>query len=242
MAIGVNKLPDLSKFREFLFPLIVVVLIILSGVLVVKPKLGEILKARGELGKQKDELAQLSQKIAILQGYDRSELEARANQVVKVLPVDKNGPLIFASLRSLANENDLEISGLDVQIGEISTGSGKIQTKGNKETFPSLTISLSVSGDRGDLYKFFKSVESISPLMRIKQISLDQEEDVLESKLELETYYLASPEFIGKADRTIIPTSPEEEEVYQEIKGYQAALSQTSLPMMTSGKENPFTY
>jgi len=242
MKIGINKLPGLSKFREFLFPLIVIVLIVLSGVLVVKPKLGEILKVRGELGKQKDELAQLSQKMAILQGYDRSELEARANQIVKVLPIDKNGPLIFASLRSLASENDLEIHGLDVQIGEISTESGKIQTKGNKESFPSLTISLSVSGDRGDLYEFFKSVESISPLMRIRQISLNQEEDIFESKLELETYYLASPEFIGKADRTIIPISSEEEEVYQKIKGYLTVLSQTSLPLMTSGKENPFTY
>ncbi|HUV43031.1 MAG TPA: type 4a pilus biogenesis protein PilO [Patescibacteria group bacterium] len=242
MKIGINKLPGLSKFREFLFPLIVIVLIVLSGVLVVKPKLGEILKVRGELGKQKDELAQLSQKMAILQGYDRSELEARANQIVKVLPIDKNGPLIFASLRSLASENDLEIHGLDVQIGEISTESGKIQTKGNKESFPSLTISLSVSGDRGDLYEFFKSVESISPLMRIRQISLNQEEDIFESKLELETYYLASPEFIGKADRTIIPISSEEEEVYQKIKGYLTVLSQTSLPLITSGKENPFTY
>jgi Tfp pilus assembly protein PilO len=241
MEIKIKRLPDLSKFRDFLLPLMAIILIVLSAVFLVKPKFNSILKARRELSKQKTELAQISQKITILQGYDQTELEARANQSVKVLPVDKNGPLIFANLRSLASENDLEVHNLDVQIGEISTSSGKTKTtKGKQTASPSLTISLSISGDRDDLYEFFKSVESIAPLIRLQQISFSQEEDVAESKLELETYYLASPEFIGQAGRTIVSISPEEEEIYQEIKDYQTVSSQTTLPLMTSGKENPF--
>jgi len=240
MKIETNKLSELSKYRSYFFPVLVVILMVVSIMTILKPRLNDLLKTRGNLAKQKEELAQLTQKIVILEGYDQNELETRANRILKVLPTEKNGPLIFATVRSLADEHNLEISTLSVEVGEIATESA--QPKRKEELIPSLGIQLGVSGSLDDLYDFLETIESIVPLMGIEAVATSREETTIESKIQLSAYFLAAPKDIGRVDRQIIPITSEEEEVYQKTSRYQTPTVGTSLPYVGSGKENPFTF
>ncbi len=240
MKIETGKLPELSKVQIYLFPLVVVILIVISTIAILKPKLDDLLKTRGNLTKQKKELAQLTQKVTVLEGYDQDELKDRVNKILRVLPKEKDAPLILVTMRSLANDYSLEISSLMIDVGELATESAELKTK--KETLPSLNIQLSVSGSLGDLYDFLEAIESTTPLMRIDHVSIDREGTTIESSIDLFTYHLAAPQDIGKVSRQITPLSSEEEEIYQKLSRYQPAIVGTRLPYVGSGKENPFEF
>lgn len=240
MKVGAGKLSELNKFRNFLFPGVVVILIIVSAMTILKPKLNDLLRTRRSLAKQKEELAQLTKKAAVLEGYDRNELDKRANQMLKVLPKEKDGPLIFATVRTLVGEHSLELESLDVEVGEMATESA--QSKRKKELIPSLGIQLSVVGSLNDLYDFLEAIETTTPLMQVKLVSISREGTTIEANIQLVTYYLVAPEDIGRVSRQIIPLTSKEEEVYQKLSHYQPASIGTSLPYVSSGKENPFTF
>lgn len=236
----ISKLPNLTKYRVFLFPGAVVVLIILSMVMILKPKANDLLGLRKGLSKQKEELAQLSQKVAVLEGYDQSELKTRTNQVLKALPAEKDAPLLLATMRSLTNEYNLELESLNIDVGEVSTESAEPTTK--EKPLPSLDLLLSVSGSLNDLYEFLSGVESTSPIIRINQVDITREGDSTEAKIQLSSYYLVIPTDIGKASRQIIPITLEEEKIYQQLSRYKPAVVETALPSVVSGKENPFVF
>jgi len=240
MKIETGNLPKLSKFRVYLFPLVVVILIVVSTVAILKPKLDDLLKTRANLAKQKKELAQLTQKVTVLEGYDQDELKDRVNKILKVLPKEKDAPLILVTTRSLVNDYNLEISSLTIDVGELATESAKPKTK--EETLPFLSIQLSVSGSLNDLYDFLEAIESTTPLMRIDHMSIDREGTTIESSIELFTYHLAAPQDIGKVARQITPLNSEEEEIYQKISRYRPGFAGTRLPYVGSGKENPFEF
>lgn len=239
MKLEVGKLSELSKHRSYLFPGVVVILILVSAMTILKPKLNDLLETRRGLAKQKQELAQLTQKVALLEGYDQNELNTRVNQILKVLPTEKDGPLILATVRSLVADYDLELESLNVEVGEIATEAAEPKRK--EELLPSLSIKLSVTGSLDNLYNFLEAVESTTPLMMIDLVSVNREGTTIESSIQLSTYYLAAPKDIGKAGRQITPITSEEEEVYQKLSRYQSPSVGTSLPYVGSGKENPFT-
>lgn len=240
MKIETGRLSELSKFQSLLFPVVVIILILVSAITILKPRLNDLLETRRDLAKQKKELAQLTQKVAVLEGYDRDELQTRANQVNKVLPKEKDGPLILATIRSLVSDYNLELNNLTIEIGEIATESSEPKRK--EELLPSLTIQLSIAGGLENLYDFFEAIESTTPLMRIDTISISREGSTADSKIQLFTYYLAEPKDIGKVGRQIVPITSEEEEIYQKLSRYQPARVGTKLPYVGSGKENPFTF
>jgi len=246
MKQELGKLPsfskaNLSQFRSFLFPGIIVILIVVSAVTILKPKLDDFLDLRRGLAKQKKELAQLSQKVAVLGGYDQNELKTRVNQVLKVLPIEKEGPFALATVRGLVSENDLELGNLEVEIGKVSTESAEVKSK-KEETLPSLGIQLSVFGSLADLYNFLESVEAKAPIMRVQQVNIDREGTTIDTQIVLSTYYLVVPKEIGKVNRQVVPISAEEEKIYQELSDYQTVGDVAALPYISSGKENPFTY
>jgi len=240
MKIETGRLSELSKFQSLLFPVMVVILILVSAITILKPRLNDLLGTRRDLAKQKRELAQLAQKVAILEGYDQNELQARTNQVNKVLPREKDGPLILATIRSLVSDYNLELSSLTVEVGEIATESAEPKRK--EELLPSLTIQLSIAGGLENLYDFLEIIESTVPLMRVDTVSTAREESTAESNIQLFSYYLAEPKDIGKVGRQVVPITSEEEEVYQKLSRYQPASVGTKLPYVGSGKENPFTF
>lgn len=231
----VSKLPNLSQYRNYLIPIVLVVLMLISGVMILKPKAEEVFGLRGDLSRQKIELAQLTQKLAILEGYDQEELKYRAERMLRVLPTEKNGPLVLAVVRSLVGDHNLELVSLTVEIGEISTESAQ-----SKEPLPSLEVSASVTGSLDDLGSFLNALESATPIMRVKGLSISREGKTVESNISLSTYYLSVPKDIGKPSRRINIITQEEEEVYQELSRYQLPAVGKELPSVSSGKENPF--
>lgn len=235
-----RKKIEFGKYKNLLFPVLVVILILFSVITILKPKIDELFKLRKNISKQKEELALLSQKVAILESYDQNELKTRVNQIAKVLPAEKNGPLGLVIFRSLTSEHNLLLDSLDINVGELSTESAKPKTK--EEVLPSLEININISGSLDDFYNFLADVEQTTPITKINQVSMSREGNTVEGKVTLSSYYLNLPKDIGKTTREIIPITLEEEKVFQQVIRFKSAPAGETLPLVTSGKENPFVY
>ena len=231
---------DLNKYRTFLFPGIAVALVILSGMMVLKPKINDLSELKKDIASQKEELSRLSQKVAVLESYDRNELKRRTDQVLKVLPAEKDAPLIMTALRQLMNDHNLELKSLEIGVGDISTESAK-QTSIKKDV-PALDLELSLVGILDDLYEFLNALDSITPLIGVDELQMGREDLVAEAEMELSSYYLLGSEDTSKVDRQIVAITPEEEKIYQEISFYKPVPGSMNLPEVGSGKENPFIY
>lgn len=235
-----ERLTDLGKYRDFLFPGMAIVLILFSFLVILKPRLTDLFQLRRDLGKQKEELARLSQKVAVLEGYDQNELQIRSEQVLKVLPTEKDAPFVLATVRGLTSRHNLELESLTIEVGEISTESA--QTKTKEKALPSLDLQLSVAGSLNDFYDFLSALESTTPIMRINQVDFSRQGTTVEDQIQLSSYYLMVPKTIGKTDRQIIPLTSKEETIYQELSQYKSAPTGETLPLVGSGKENPFAF
>jgi Tfp pilus assembly protein PilO len=236
----VGKVPDVKKYRHFLIPGVVLVLIVLSAILILKPKFDEIMKLRREIAKQKEELTQLSSKVAILSGYDENELKTRTEKLLEVLPAEKDGPLVMATVRVLVSEHNLELQKLTVGVGKIATEAAE---KKIQEPLPSLAVDLDVIGSLEDLNNFLDALEVAAPMMRIRQLTIiREEEETIQSKLQMASYYLTVPTTIGKPTRPVDLITSAEEEAYQKLSDYRLATLEAELPFVSSGKENPFAY
>lgn len=240
MEIEKGKQLDLKKYRAFLFPVVVIVLIALSAVTILKPKINDLSQLRKNLSKQKEELTQLSQKVAVLESYDQNELKKRADTVLRVLPAEKDAPRIIVILRGLVDKYNLELGSLNIKVGDVSTESAEPAVK--DDSLPALQLQLSVTGSLTDFYELLNTLESAAPIFGINQISMSRSGFSVGTKTGLSSYYLAMPKEIGKISRQIIPITPEEENVYEKISGYKSVSTGTSLPFVGSGKENPFTF
>lgn len=235
-----DKQLSLEKYRAFLFPAVVVVLIALSTIMILKPKIDDLSQLRRGLSRQKKELTQLSQKVAVLEGYDQNELKTRANRALKVLPAEKDAPLLMAILRSSVNDYNLELGSLDIRVGEISTESAEPVTK--DKPLPALQLQLDIAGSLNDFYDFLNNLELMAPIFEIDQIAMSRQGSSIGAKMELSSYYLTLPTDIGKMTRQIVPINFEEEKIYQEVSRYKLPSTGMALPLVGSGKENPFVY
>lgn len=119
-----RKVPE--KVKILLIPLVIVLSIIFISILFLKPQISGILAGQREVSLQKDKLAKLTAKAAFLEGLQESELEIKTKTALSFLPAEKDLPGTLATIRNLVNSNGLELRGVQVGPGDISTGSSFI--------------------------------------------------------------------------------------------------------------------
>lgn len=239
------------KARPFLLPGLILIAILFSAILVLKPRLNDVFAQQKKLKREKERLGRLIQKAAALQGLNEYELAAKTEWALKVLPVEKDLPLALSSFRSLSQSADLILTDIKAQPGEISTASAKAEPgdkakaqkkKTQEEAAPSLSFQVSTYGSLGSLANFLSKINLAAPLMRAVNVSLSQSEGEVESQIEIKIFYLGLPEALTSLEQPLPLITREENEVYEKLSGIKILESEVSLQTIESGRENPFTF
>ena len=223
---------------------VIIALVILSALFLVKPKVNEILGARKTIKNEREKLALLTQKAALLESLNQVELNQRVNRTLSVLPVEKDVTLVLSSLKAVALETDLTLFSIGVNPGEISSPSAQKTKKTTKPktVLPSYTFSLQAEGKTEAVKAFIQKIEKISPLLELESLSLSLEDDSVEASIEINAFYLDLPEVIGPYDKPLPLLTKDEEGILQKITGFNPVLTEGLLPFVPSGKENPFAF
>lgn len=231
---------QIEEIKPYVIPGLIFLLILISALFLVKPRLADIIQIQKELKKEKERLSQLTAKLASLESLDVSELTERAELTLKVLPGEKNLPLLLFRLKSLAVKNRLGLE-INTNPGELATDSA--QTKDEK--LPVLSFLLNVNGQMNDLKEFLSQLNQEAPLVRVQSLEISADEKVVlktSSDLTLDSYFLSLPLSLGVSEKPLSLLTPKEEEIYQELSRLKfLEEKEMKFPSLPSGKENPFT-
>lgn len=235
----IRKIPE--KIKILLVPLAIILAIISVSILFLGPQVSGILAGQKEVSLQREKLAKLTAKVAFLEGLQESELEIKTKTALSFLPAEKNLPQTLATIRNLINTHGLELQGVQVGPGDISTGSSFI--KSGKNGLESLGFKIIISGDWTQLKNFLSRVEEVSPLMRIIKAEVSSSLPRAEAILFLDSFSLSLPPTLGASETPMVAISPQEEKIYQQLVKIVPPFQDVSQPSsFPSGRENPFVF
>jgi Tfp pilus assembly protein PilO len=239
---NLKNLTQLRKYQIFIWPLVILLLIFISALVFVKPKVIQILALHKTYSQEKKKLASVTQKASFLESLDQVELASKSKKVLEVLPPEADVAQILLVLKSLAQENGLIFSKIVIDPGGLSTASA--QTKSSKEGIPSLNLSVSVGGEEGNLYSFLQRVENTLPVMKAGGVSLSPKGGGFsEMDFSLQAFFSFLPASLGKIEDPISNLTPQEESIYRQIQELQPVLAEGAFPEgLPVGKENLFSF
>jgi Tfp pilus assembly protein PilO len=234
------SLDELKKeTRPFWLAGLILIMILASTLLILKPKLSEIFSQQRKLKREKERLARLTQKLAALEGLNEYGLSAKTEWALKILPASKDVPRALSGLRTLSEPEDLILTDIKVQPGHISNGEpeGKgTQAKGA----PSLDFQIAAYGSLENLANFLKKVNSVAPLMRVVEVSFSKGGDEIESEIQLKAYYSPLPQSLTALEQPLPSITREENEVYERLSEIEILESESLLQPIEIGREDPF--
>ncbi len=111
----------MRKYRFILIPLVTALIIVLTTSLFALPRFKTIVELKGELNQGKEKLSRLTEKAALLEGFDPYELEKKIEMTEKALPSKKAVAEILATLSSISNETGVFFVGFEISPGEIAS-------------------------------------------------------------------------------------------------------------------------
>ncbi len=232
----------ITKYKSYLIPILVLFIIFVTSLLFLKPKIIGLIEIQKKNSVERKRLAQLSQKVAALEGLDLNELTTKSDSLLKILPAEKDVPNFLAALKMISQQTNVTLKSLKTDPGAISTVSAKTKTKELKG-LPMISFSLIVQGENDKIKDFVQKVENVIPLMRIKIVGLsNREENFVEANLVLNAYFQPLPQNIGLLEQPISLITQEEESTYQTLSGFEPAATESSLPEVVSGRENPCSF
>jgi Tfp pilus assembly protein PilO len=233
---------NLKNLKQFLLPILIIFVILVVTVAVLKPKLETISESRRELIKDKKTLANLTTKVATLEGLARVEFSEKVDVALAVLPAEKNVPGNLSVIKNVALNNGLIVNNITIgEIGEIATISST-EKKAKDSILPSFKVNLSLIGDVKMIKDFISQIQSTAPLMSVENLSISQKKtEIPETRMTIEAYFLPFPKTLGKAEQQLVAITSGEEKIFNRLNEFSFFGSETNLPNLPVGKENLFS-
>lgn len=132
-------------------------------------------KVLAKIRTKSKELDSLTTKVSILSKLDKNVLAERMLTMDAALPPRKDVLLYLTSIDGLSRELGLTLGGLALNPGDISeaTPSSTRKVAENTNGLQSLETEIKIQGNQDSIYTFLRVIESVLPLMQIKNISVD---------------------------------------------------------------------
>ncbi len=233
---------NLKNLKAFILPALIVFLIFIITVFILIPRVRAIVDSRQTLLKDKKTLADLTKKLAALEGLAQVEFSEKVDVALAVLPAEKDVPNNLAVIKNVALNNGLIVNNITIgEIGEISSVSSTGKTAKNA-ILPSFKTTVSLIGEVEMIKNFINQIQSTAPLMSIESVSISQRRtETPETNLEIEAYFLPFPKTLGKPEQQLVAITSGEEKIFSRLNEFTFFRSETNLPNLPVGKENLFS-
>jgi Tfp pilus assembly protein PilO len=232
------KIP--AKIRILLRPILVLVAIVLSGFVVIRPIFFSITKVPTNVKTLEAKLADLQENVAVLDALDETELREQLSALQLAAPAQKNVVGGISAIKVAAFESGTLLSSLETNPGRFTlnaTESAQIYSDlGN-----SFAYEISIMGTYEQIKEFIAKIESKAPLLQVNQMNFSRGADELtEARFRISSYFIEDDIDLGEADEPIAPLSRESMNMLDRAQSLVTVL----LPPQEGsgvGRENPFT-
>lgn len=151
---------------------LVACMLVLIAVIPIYRSASQILR---KISLKESELAELTNKVTILSRLDTNVLRERTEVLDKALPAKKDVLLYLSSIDGLSQELGLTFGGLSLSPGELSEASGsakKTSASSSTDGLQRLETEITMRGSQESVYTFLRTIETVLPLMQIKNVKV----------------------------------------------------------------------
>jgi Tfp pilus assembly protein PilO len=239
------------KLREHFVPVVVAVIIILFSLLFARGIIDRVVKISKENKELKSSLSFLLLKANRLEKTDKKKLDLQISMMEKVFPSKKPSLMLLATLSSLAREEDVVLSGIELAPGRLEkTESEEEDIKRAKATetgkLKDFTVDFSVEGKLSDVSEFVARIERVAPVMKIESFGLKLQKNRetglptgrIKASLTVMVFYQAPPQNIGPVEQKLPDYSEEENALLAILSEFETEAS--LLPSVPVGQEDLF--
>lgn len=225
------------NYGLFLWPLLVLVVMIVLFVKIDLPKIGEIDVVRRELSGIQERLSRLVTKSNILASQDNNKLQEDLDKINFVLPDGKDAPSILRVVDFAATASGATLQTLDLSPGKIASFAANLP-QGEQNALP---VQTTVEGRYDQVETFFEKLFSAGRALGLQKVEMTFPEATGAAKISLDlvAYFLpSSNQEKTEVDDPLPERSDKEEQILKII--YERELlppTQTNFPL---GKPDVF--
>ena len=147
---------------------VVAMIILIAGV----PLYKNASKILTKIKTKSTELESLTAKVSVLSKLDLNVLKDRVVVLDAALPPRKDVLLYLTSIDGLSSELGLTFGGLSLVPGDITESTDSAKKTTNAGGLQSLETEIKIRGSQENAYTFLRTIESVLPLMQIKNIKV----------------------------------------------------------------------
>lgn len=229
-------LKTVAKYKFYFLPVLVLLIILITGSIFLKPKVVSLIEIQKKNSLERKRLSRLTEKVVALEGLDVNELTVKSDSLLRALPAEKDIPNFLASIKIISQQAGVSLLSLGVDPGALGTASSETKS------LPFVSFNLLVQGEKDKIKDFIQKIETVIPLMRVTNLSLsDKEDNIVDGNIVLNAYFQPLPEDIGSIEQPILAITKEEDDTYQTLASLTPVATESSLPEVPSGRENPFS-
>ena len=246
------KNANLSAFKVYVVPVLVLLTIILLVPLVLMPQLNRIKEKSLEVKEGNERLEALNNKIEALDSINENDESLKLIEMNKVVPGSKELAQLVVGMRNLAVQSDLKVAEMKFEPGKVVTSSAtasatkreKAQAardkKINKEEQKDKVIfTLSVKGKLSKVKEFLTKIEKARRLLGVRR-----NETFKDIKVHKISFEIFAP-FTEREKKGDVVASPLPTLTSIHLKAYEFVskfknLTNISIPLVPKGVTNPF--
>lgn len=208
------------KYKIFLLPFVVLIIMVFLIILFVKPKLDEIDKLNRQISKDDTALAKLSKKANELVSIDPTEIKDKFNVLSSAIPSDKDIPGFMLGVSRIANEASVSVGLIEVSPGSLSTASaGK-----NMKEIP-VVAKVVIKGKWQHIVDFITKAINSRRLLKIEGVDLSgataqKVSSDIQMSILITIYSQPLPKTLGSIEEPLSLFSEEEDILYSKISRF----------------------
>lgn len=212
------------EYRFYILPAVVMTVVAGLTVLVVIPQVKQNLELTRLVKEESGKLGRMKQKTGLLRQAQGSDLATRVGVVEKALPSEKEVGDVLVGLRRAAEKAGVALLSIELSPGELGGTETKVAQQAEKGNLP-MTVSL--VGSRSGFQDFLAEIQTMVPIARVTEFSINEEGGGIQVKLKLDGQYWPAPTTLAAADKELASLTNDEEKLYQRLRAVVAAMTET---------------
>jgi Tfp pilus assembly protein PilO len=222
MTLFMNK-RLIRKYRAYLLPVVVLLLIIWLSLQIVKPKIESIVRLDNEMKLSRMKLEVLLKKANALSVLDPIQLKDMFDTLNTAIPSDKDIPGFMLGIGRAAQEASVSVGLVEVSPGSVSTSSAdKIDSK---KSITPVTAKVTVRGTFANIISFVSKITNGRRLLKIEGINLSgagaqRVNEQLSMVFSILVYYQPLPESLGEISLPIVNITDSEEKDFLMLRNF----------------------
>jgi len=206
---------DTQMFLLWLEPIGLAIILILSLVLVIVPKIGEISEKVTGIKSVSNKISEVNQKRNYLQTVDQEEIKNNALKLASGLLPEKNAYLLVRTIRDVAAQTGYGIDDFSISMGDIKNDEiKKDQVKKDNSSYDKIPVGVTLVGPSDSYIALVKALERSLPIMSINNFEMKlSQSGVATIKLNISAYYLRDISNLKLENLTLANLTPTQEEM-----------------------------